>query len=420
MSNEAQDADTEARPLAKHLWYQLDGRSEADRRFVLNALQRRLTPKTQLPNQAIAIAALEKFDSARLAAATAGERPGWACGTYSKRNYNAFRSAQPDPGCLPSSTLIANAFRGRWGDALAAAGLDVAPDVLARRGINQGHKYSAEEVRSVLRAWIAEVDRDDPAGPLVQAEFAAWSRRNASGPGSGGLRYPTLPTVFKYLGKWAEVLIDLGQLDRHPEIIAARRQLDASPDREWASDAVKRLDLEALPKSAGASDPDYAGTWLRWVTEPLPRDQRAGLEMHRWGLLRAALLVSLGSLGSYAEIPSAEAIKSAADDRSWPTAKARAGIVDPSCCTQSSPTTRPFEDAELIDALAAAARELGHPPTRSEYEAHWRKAAGAGVKRLPSEATLRARLGDGRSWGSVLERLASEHPELSAGGGGAR
>jgi len=155
-------------PLAEHLWRQLDGLSEVDRRFVHNALQRRLTPKVQLANQEIAIAALQKFDSARRAAATSapGERPAWADGTLSKRNYNAFRDAQPERSSWPSTTLIANAFDRRWGDALAAAGLAVAPNVLAGRGLRQGKPFDAEEVKACLMEWVAQVE---PGRPLVQA-----------------------------------------------------------------------------------------------------------------------------------------------------------------------------------------------------------------------------------------------------------
>lgn len=312
-------------PLAKHMWRQLDGLSEIDRRYVHSFLQRRLTPPMQLANQEIAIAALQKFDSARRAAATStpGEEPPWARGTLSKPNYNAFRDAQPDRSSWPSSTLIVNAFERRWSDALAAAGLAVTPNVLARRGLRQGKPFDAEEVKVRLLEWIAQVD---PARPLIQAEYVAWANRNQD---SSGRRPPTLPTVAKYLGGWDAVLIELDLLERHPDVVAARRRLEDNSRAGWATAVVMDLGLETLPKPP-AGRPGFEGCaeWLRWMTAPLSEEERAGLEMKEWDILRAALTVRLAGDGAHTTVPSAKGIKDKADDRSWPAAKLQAGIID--------------------------------------------------------------------------------------------
>ena len=405
----SRDDSVRIHPLAKNLWYQLHGRSQADRAFVHNALQRRLSQSTQLASQEIAIAALQRFASERsLASASPAEeeRPGWAEGGPSTRRYNAFRSAQSD-GHLPSSTQISHAFGGGWGRALAAAGLAPAPNVLASRGLNLGKAFDADEVRAVLRAWIDEVDRDDPDGPLVQAQFAAWTSRKRTSSDTDGMRYPTLPTVFKHLGTWGTVLIELGQLDRHPAVVAARRTIECDQRAGWAIETAQGLDLETLPAS-GVDDLEHAVGWLRWMTKSLSGEARTALGMSQWAVLRAALIDRLASLGRYAEIPSAYAIASAADDRSWPTAKARAGIVEDACEARCSPTTSAFADEELLDELAAARSALGHPPRRSEYDAYRRSEIRS--RRLPSEGTIRMRLGEG-NWARALERLAADRPE---------
>jgi hypothetical protein len=410
MSREVRNDSSRLHPLAENLWRQLDGQSEADRRFVHNTLQRRLTPATQLENQQISVAALQRFNAARrLAGESLAEEeiPRWAKGTLSKRNYNSFRDTQPDRS-MPSSTLISNAFGGRWGDALAAAGLAAAPNFLASRGLSLGKFFDDDEIRAVVRAWISRVDADDPDGPLIQAEFAAWAVGKKNSPQSSELRYPTLPTVKKYLGTWAEVLIDLGQLDRHPEVIAVRRMIEGSRRSGWAIETVESLDLDALPEP-GVKNPEHAATWLRWMTKPLSMRERAALEMSQWAILRAALIDRLASLGVHAEIPSAKAIKSQVDDRSWPTAKARAGIVDRTCEAHCSPTTHAFDDDELVEALASARSALGRPPSQSHYNDHRRDEARSG-RRLPSDATIRMRLGEG-TWAGALERLAADRPE---------
>lgn len=271
-------------------------------------------------------------------------------------------------------------------------------------------------MKAALRGWIAEVDADHPDRPLAQADYVAWRNRMVRSPKADGVRLPTVPTLMKYLGGWGAVLAELGELDRHPDVVAARRRLDSSPQAGWAIAAVRSLELESAPAPAADEGFEHAAGWLRWMTAPLSAKERTGLEMHRWDLLRAALIVRLAGLGRHLEIPSAEGIKSRADDRSWPTAKLRAGIVDPAC-GNCSPTTRSFDDEELIDALAAAARALGRPPTRGEYEAYRQQEARAGGPRLPSEATIRMRLGSGNSWASVLQRLATERSELSPEGG---
>ena len=107
-----------AHPLAAVLWGILRDRSEADRRLVFEACSRRLAPGRTTDQQAIALHALERFRAQQ------GKVP-------SRRQYDAFRSSQPNPKAWPPSSLIRNAFGG-WSRARVALG-EPEPDVLARR-----------------------------------------------------------------------------------------------------------------------------------------------------------------------------------------------------------------------------------------------------------------------------------------------
>jgi hypothetical protein len=80
---------------------------------------------------------------------------------------------------------------------------------------------------------------------------------------------------------------------------------------------------------------------------------------------------------------------------SWREAVKAAGLA----ANPSSPIAGKtiFEDGHCIDALRAAARARGRPPTADEYEEFARASNGA----LPSQATVRHRLG---RWYQALER----------------
>jgi hypothetical protein len=80
---------------------------------------------------------------------------------------------------------------------------------------------------------------------------------------------------------------------------------------------------------------------------------------------------------------------------SWREAVKAAGLA----ANPSSPISGQtiFADGHCIDALRAAARALGRPPTADEYEEFARASNGA----LPSQATVRHRLG---RWYQALER----------------
>jgi hypothetical protein len=80
---------------------------------------------------------------------------------------------------------------------------------------------------------------------------------------------------------------------------------------------------------------------------------------------------------------------------SWRDAVKAAGLA----ANPSSPIAGQtiFEDGHCIDALRAAARALGRPPTADEYEEFARASNGA----FPSQAAVRQRLG---RWYQALER----------------
>ena len=422
-------ADAGAHPLAKRLWYLLHDRSEADRRLVYEALRVRLGPREQTANQEIAVAALQRFAAARRKAEEAAdpedELPRWATGSPSRRHYNLFREAQDEPRDWPSTSLIANAFGRRWGDALQAAGLASAPDVLARRILSPG-TFSRKEIESVLRTWIAEVDRVDPDRPLRQSDFVVWGKQQRSNPNASCDRVPSLPTLNKYIGGWEQVLGAFGLAHRCHAANAARFDHVPSAQKEWAEAAVEDLDLASIPRTRTGRGRSFSLedvlSWIRWLTASLGREEVAELKMRDWNLLRAALLERLGEANRMVDVPSAQRIASHTAIPSWAQAKVMAGCTDPGPETANSHRGR-FDDEELAAALAGAAEALGRLPTRGEYETYRKAELAERLKddpwfRLPSEGTLRMRLAKtSMHWNEVLESLVARHPELAAGRG---
>lgn len=424
-----------AHPLAKRLWSQLRTRSEADRRLVYEALQLRLEPNQTSANQQIAIAALQRFDGLRRSARTRSADPSdpsqgvpqWAQAGPSRRRYNTFRDDQPDSKAWPSSQLIVNAFGYQWGEALKAAGLAVAPDVLAMRRTTLPDPYTKPELQEIVCSWIATVDGDDPERPLTQGDFFVWLERQRRDPDSKLKRWPSRPTVRKRLGCWMTTLVELGQAHRHPSIAVAHVRCGGHSEerRAWAERAVAAVDLGALPerksvrsRGSGYTLEELEG-WMRRLTVGLTTEDAATMTMAQWELLRRSFLLRLlAEQKRIVDVPSDVRFVSEPTIRSWPHAKIMAGIAEIDDVAVTTTRNEAYEDSELEDALIEVARELGHLPSKAEYRRERerileRRREAEPWTHLPCDNTLRLRLGKQRMhWTEVLEVVCARHPEL--------
>jgi hypothetical protein len=208
-------AERQAHPLARELWKLLRNRSEADRRLVYEALQKRLGIGEMTAKREQAAEALRRFASAQREARNEADPPSWALGEPSHRRYDQFRSESEDRAEWPSAQFIRNAFSGSFGAGLEAIGERPATDVLSRRLTARGEQYTREEVLDVLRTWIEHVDREQgPNAALIQRDYLQWRDDLLLSSTTGPARCPTLPVIHDRIGSWPEVLSALGHQHR--------------------------------------------------------------------------------------------------------------------------------------------------------------------------------------------------------------
>jgi hypothetical protein len=430
-------------PLARHLWGLLRDRSEIDRRHVFDVLQTRLGLGVLADKQEQAAEALRRFIDARaeearrfsLGAPESGEGPNalptgepapWSSGRPSRRNYDAFRAGRPEPSEWPSSSSIRKAFDNDWGAALGAVGHEPVADITSRRLISP-KPFTKDEVLSVLRVWIADVDNEDgPDSPLKQKKYFDWEEQKSGGNDPRFLRAPSGPTIYKLIGDWKDVLVALGCAHRHwrakkptstgaDGLPVASEELAADFDLESAPPTPPRRGLQfdrGTPTAKAHADGVIA--WLRWLADQLPEGQRAGLRVKDFDPYMASVRrVSLAQ-GKPLHPPSYVSFERSTEIDGWLHAKFLAGIVEGVVPAKRS--TRAFSERELIDAVLAARRTFGPDISRAQYT-RWReerlpKNGETGFRRLPSESLVRSRFADSGRWPTAMENVARRAAEL--------
>jgi hypothetical protein len=87
----------------------------------------------------------------------------------SRRPYNRWRDQQPDRDELPSASALARTFGG-WPAVAEAVGMNVAPDVLARRVTQSGRRLGKSELVCVLKLW-----RQSNPPELTYRRYRVWA-----------------------------------------------------------------------------------------------------------------------------------------------------------------------------------------------------------------------------------------------------
>ena len=171
--------------MAKYLYRVMRDRSTTDKRLVLRALSHTVLGE-DAESKELALNAL------RLCTDEIGRVP-------SRRAYDGWRAAQRVPTDQPSARFIRTRFRGTWRNALAAAGLDGAPDVTVRRLTAHGTAFSRAELVAGLRLCATDLGRHD----FSQATYVDWSRRKLFSKDSKVERLCTAPLTFqRVFGSW--------------------------------------------------------------------------------------------------------------------------------------------------------------------------------------------------------------------------
>jgi hypothetical protein len=389
----------DAHPLARQGWSQLRDRSEADRRLVFDALQRRLEVGPTTTKQEQALYALRRWMELH----TTDKAP-------SRRRYDDFRSAKADPRAWPSATLIRNAFGGSWEAATAVVEGRPEANVLVRRKTTRGKKFGAGLLKKILLAWIETVPEDRN---LRQAEFIAWCLQESSRPDSRFERYPrTTNSIAAALGGWRDALAAVGALDRHFE--PAKRLRDEEQTRK----AIKsRISLARAPKSKrGRFKSEGLIAWLRWAQKQMLT--ASPISQENYGELRRRALETTRRQGRVLRIPSQATI--AGRFGSWAQALEAAGLADPNA--PPSHDRRPYSEAELAQAVDDAQIAMSmsmsddqdataNGVTENEYrlwriEELKRRRLYDPTARLPSLISLKLRFGGPKQeWKEVLRRV---------------
>ena len=408
-----------AHPLARELWKLLRNRSEADRRLVYEALQRRLGVGEMTAKREQAAEALRRFVSAQREARAETDPPSWALGEPSCRRYDQFRSEFEDRAEWPSVQFIRNAFSGSFGAGLEAIGERPVTDVLSRRLTACGKRYTREEVLDVLRAWVEHVDREQGSNAaLIQRDYLRWRDDVLRSSTNGPARCPTLPVIHDLVGQWAEVLVALGGQHRSlPGYTPGRpreSELAASFDFSSAPAPVLRAGATSRRSHSSRSRQEGLIAWLRWVGEQLGTEEAEALTYSRYNRLCASVArVSLVQ-GHPIRPPSAARFVRCPGIGSWPQAKYLAGLIEEDVLARSHSRV-PFSEREVVEALVEAVAALGPGIGRTSYVI-WRDqrlAEAREEERIPSDALLRQRLGKGGTgWAAVLSNGLKRAAEL--------
>lgn len=399
-----------AHPLARQGWRLLRHRSEADRRLVFDALQRRLDVGPTTTKQEQALYALRRWMELN----GKSKAP-------SRRAYDEFRDGQANKSDWPSATLIRNAYGKSWEAAAAAAEGRPQPDIPSRRLLARGKRFDPDEVKRALRDWAATVPVDQP---LLQADFLAWSRRLMNNPGPTDERSPTSDqTIRVTLGGWPEALLAIDALDRHPRRARGNQppQNDSSTDRASQTEDARadggRVDLSQAPASgSGSFSSEQLVAWVAWAARV--SDERGdGLSRADYVELRQRATKTAADQGRVLRMPGVFTLEGRFGN--WAQIRQKAGL---SRSRKREPNREPYTREELLDAASEALRSsisdeaaVSDPaPDQplSEYAyRHWRNRRLSELRRkdprarLPHVESLKNHLGGPkREWAQVLAR----------------
>ena len=364
--------------LAVAIFDVLRDRPEADRRFVYRALAGRFVPTAATDRADICLAGLGQ------AMTELGLAP-------SRRNYDSWRAAQPDPNEWPSSSMIRRAFPS-WPAALEALGAAPAPDVLARRLLHLQDGFTAEECLTAIRACVEDLNAtEQTAGRqltrLTLATYKAWARRRiAAMTGARGVGEGQSASGFtggSGPGKGASATesasrqgLDTahspkGQSTAHSAPAIERIPAGVKPFhnhfQSWGAAIVAAGFPELVVPSSGGTGPRGPASayseqailgWLRKARAELAPETR--LTRDAYTTWRAQCMTRALEQGRVVAVPGAAAIS----DRfpSWAEGLFAADVIDEETLAfwHKQPVLQ-FSREELLAAIVIAITEVGRP-----------------------------------------------------------
>lgn len=288
-------------------------------------------------------------------------------GKLSNRAYVAWTEKYPDRR-LPSESYLRTVLGGprrSWIVVKQRVTGGPAPDIsTATRVAALGPFFEREDLDPAIHAFAGEND-----GPLLLREFVAWCKREIAKPRSRFARLPeSADPVRRVYTSWKAAL-ESNELGHRRQ--RARRREFTDLDRRYAIAAIRNC---ALRLSVGWFGPTQYTEWRRITVTHI----KAG--------------------GGRPRIPDVQRIREMFGG--WELALLEAGVIDAEEAAEHAGRGRDCEDLILYETLADAMNEYGEEisvPQFNRYrlERLITSADEGRPARVPSEGTIRARLGGG-------------------------
>lgn len=294
----------------------------------------------------------------------------------SRREYDRWRAAQPNPKEYAASTFIRRCFRDSWTEAIGQLGAPTA-DVAARRLLRCGLAFTEAERSRALRLFLEAV----PAGERTQDAYQAWALEYIRQPGAYDVPTKTQTLTRRAGRSWRELLADAGESEERFRAVRASNGVLRCRfvTREEMLDRIRQAARElAVPMPTTTE-------FNRWVTHTLdsagrPISPKADTIIKRFGY--------------------------------WSTALFEAGLIDEQqLATYWHRHEMRMSEERMLQFVAAALRDLGPELGRLAYRQwRWRilrHPDWAGY-RIPADQTICLRYGG--DWSAAVARAADVEP----------
>lgn len=241
---------SKATPLVRAVYYDLRHKPEID----ILRVYRRLC--VRFPR--------EGFDERHVLALEAVGRFFEETRSTTHARYTAWAKDQPLEDLVPSGAKVVRLF-GTWTRALLEAGVIGRDDPRALRLLGR-LAFTEEEVLEAVALWASQTD----AEVLMQKDFLAWARKEASSHRSPPCRLPLAAnTLLSVVGYWEEILEKIGESDR---TLRAKFRREGAPGRRYTREQMGA----AVHRAAGEVDgPLTYDRYVGWRAERRRENRRA-------------------------------------------------------------------------------------------------------------------------------------------------
>lgn len=376
-------------PQAVHIYYELLRRSDADKRLVLAALNKRLRVGVTGERQEAAAYAIDLYMKDRGGEIpTQDEYEDWA------KDTNRTSSSQHK---LPSPFYIAKAFGG-WRKMQAAFGATGVADVMARRltALNLG----VDELHCafLLEFWCSQQPADKP---LARIDFERWCSAERI---KADRLVEVIPSAWgsyqRHLGIWRQALAKVGYPGRHA---SANRDRSQTVDAEKFTDEGLKLILRVWAGGVAGPLTIRGPGGLEHFLDEQNRQPSCGLSM-----VPVSTQLFYNAFGPLENMLNAAGIPPRVKYNQVERLPGWRGQVEDTVTCPTPPAEGTIKDrAWALFWVQQAARKYGPTMSGPQYlirRNEFLRAAdrdGIGIPTIPHTSGLISYYGDGRGWHGV-------------------